>query len=328
VVDDRAWAFTPTALCVQPEVHSDETPNAVELPPEAADRLALCICPEVADAAVSLPPDQRPEPEIGQTPLEGTTVKNVAEGLKVAPPIPFDVARQVRVFQPYIQYVTISLRGCAIQRHRVPIPKTIQGLGAGKDIENRLRTTFELIEKSSDLSSRPIEHGLDLLRDNFTRALGQPWGRVRLRAGRPGFDQRIAEFRNKLEEHRTKGKSAWEQKLKASRQEVVEYYLPAVKAKPPDCLVGQLLAPKPSDDDMRAWLDAELDRVFPRPEQLLSDMVLDVQFRDVTYETLNEKGFAEALQKAYPHVNWDKPFAEFHAAKEKPQDHQIWGGQP
>ncbi|HWP40213.1 MAG TPA: hypothetical protein VNL70_04760, partial [Tepidisphaeraceae bacterium] len=31
VVDDRAWAFTPTALYVQPEVHSDETPNAVEL---------------------------------------------------------------------------------------------------------------------------------------------------------------------------------------------------------------------------------------------------------------------------------------------------------
>ena len=44
-------------------------------------------------------------------------------------------------------------------------------------------------------------------------------------------------------------------------------------------------------------------------------MTLDVQFRDVTYETLTEGGFAEKLKKAYPQVNWDKPFAEFAAAR-------------
>ena len=32
VVDGRAWTFTPTALYVQPEAQSGETPNAVELP--------------------------------------------------------------------------------------------------------------------------------------------------------------------------------------------------------------------------------------------------------------------------------------------------------
>ena len=46
-------------------------------------------------------------------------------------------------------------------------------------------------------------------------------------------------------------------------------------------------------------------------------MTLDVQFRDVTYETLTEKGFAERLMAAYPHVHWDKPFSEFEAAKER-----------
>lgn len=148
-----------TALYVQPEVHSDETPNAVELAAEVADRLAMSICPEVAGTTASLPPDQRPDPEIGQMALGSATVKNVAEGLKVAPPISFDVARQVRVFQSYIQYVDISLSGCAIQRHRVTIPRTMQGLGAAKDIENRLRTTFELIEKSSELCAPCLTSG-------------------------------------------------------------------------------------------------------------------------------------------------------------------------
>ena len=46
-------------------------------------------------------------------------------------------------------------------------------------------------------------------------------------------------------------------------------------------------------------------------------MELKVQFRDVTYETLKEDGFAEALKKAYPLVDWDKPYGEFNAAKER-----------
>lgn len=320
IVDDCAWVFTPTALFVQPEVHSEETPNAVALLAEAAERLAMAICPpDTSDGQRD--DDAAPaEPEVGQASLDGKTVETVAEGLKVAPPIPFDIARQVRVFEPYIQYVEISLRGCAIQRHRVMIPRTMQGLGAAKEIESRLRTTFELIEKSSGLSSKPLEDGLRQLRDDFTRALGKPWGRVLLRSVRPVFDQRVEELRRKLVLHRKKVESELAEKLKASRAQVVEYYLSAVKANPPDSLVGQLLSPQLTDDDMRRWLDAELERVFPQPEELLSTMTLDVQFRDVTFETLNEEGFVEALKKAYPHVDWDKPFTQFLAAKERPDD--------
>ncbi len=316
VVDDRAWAFTPTALYVQPEAHSDETPNAVELRGQAADLLALAICPVAADPAV-VSEDSCPEPEIGQSPLGDATVNNVTESLKIAPPIPFDVARQVRVFQPYIQYVEISLRGCSIQRHRVTIPKSIQGLGAAKEIENRLRTTFELIEKSSVLSSQALDDELRKLRDDFTRPLGKPWGRVILRTTRKLFDERVEAFRKKLEAHKKKVRDELEKHLADSRQKVVEYYLPLVKERPPDSLMGQLITAKPDDAQVSAWLDAELDREFPRPDQLLSDMKLDVQYRDVTYETLNEDGFADALKDAYPHVDWDKPFDEFNAAKER-----------
>jgi hypothetical protein len=46
-------------------------------------------------------------------------------------------------------------------------------------------------------------------------------------------------------------------------------------------------------------------------------MELQVQFRDVTYETLNEDGFVESLRKAYPYVDWDKPYEQFQAARER-----------
>jgi hypothetical protein len=52
--------------------------------------------------------------------------------LKEAPPVRFDLARQVRVFEPYLQYVELSLTGAAIQRHRLAIPPSIQKLGAAR----------------------------------------------------------------------------------------------------------------------------------------------------------------------------------------------------
>ena len=55
----------------------------------------------------------------------------------------------------------LSLTGAAVQRHRVRIPKTLQNLGASKDLEGKLKTTFDLIEKGSSLSSKALEDELN-----------------------------------------------------------------------------------------------------------------------------------------------------------------------
>jgi hypothetical protein len=46
-------------------------------------------------------------------------------------------------------------------------------------------------------------------------------------------------------------------------------------------------------------------------------MSLDIQYRDVTYETLRKTEFEEALRRVYPHIDWDKPFEEFKVAAER-----------
>ena len=46
ICDERAWVFSPVALYVQPEVHSDETPNAVEITGNDIDRLIASITPQ------------------------------------------------------------------------------------------------------------------------------------------------------------------------------------------------------------------------------------------------------------------------------------------
>lgn len=314
VVDEKAWVFSPTALYVQDEVHSNETPNAIQLVGDDIDRLLKSLVPnQTFDCNY---PDE--QTEIGTQAVSESTLKVTKKALEIAPPIAFNIARQVRVFQPYIQYVEMSLKGCSIQKKRIQIPKSIQGLEKDTEIEKRLRTTFELIEKDSKLSSREIENELKKIRDNFTPSLGEPWGRVILKSVRKVFDERIDEFKEKVEQYRNKVKANLEQYLKKSKEQIIEHYYPLVKKYPPDAIIGKtLFSAHDQEKILKNWLDKELEKSFPKLDELVTDIKLDVQFRDVTYETLNEDGFSQALRNAYPEINWDRPFNEFNAAKEK-----------
>lgn len=321
VCDEQAWVFTPTALYVQAETQSDETPNAVSLRASDVERIVSRMVPgQQPSSEAELFSDEAKEIvlagiEIGHEEIPNQVLEQTQKALEQAPPIAFDIARQVRVFEPYIQYVEISLHGCAIQRRRIEVPKSFQGLAPNAEMTSRLRTTFDLIETSSDVSSKRLEDDLDAIRDDFTKALGKPWGRVLLRAKRPLFDKRIDEFKEKLGEHKKSVKERLANILEHSREQLIEYFLPLVERTPPDGLLGQITTPKPNKDQIRTWLENELSHVFPTPSDLIAEMILDVQFRDVTYETLKEDGFAAKLRESYPHVEWDKPFTEFDAAR-------------
>lgn len=319
ICDNVAWVFSPTALYVQPEVHSDETPNAVELIGSDVARMVSHLLPlrdSVPDQSTldSVAPEDN-QREIGLSRLTQASLNRVESELVVAPPIPFDIARQVRVFQPYIQYVDIRLTGCAIQRRRVVIPKSVQGFAPSSEVEKRLRTTFELIDRTSKISSKPLERDLQKIRDDFTRSLGERWGRVILRSARLHFDHRIDQFQKCLDAYKRSLRRDLEKLLDQSLKQIVEYYRPRVKKTLPDSLRAQVLVV--TNDSVDAWLRGQLGSYFPTVDELLVGMELQVQFRDVTYETLRDKRFGEALRKAFPLVGWEKPFNEFNAASER-----------
>jgi hypothetical protein len=323
LVDQDGWVFTPTALYLEPEPHSDETPNALRLSSGQVRELFMRLSPPARNEAIELAATEEEAQKIAEIPLDVSTQRiesahfaQVKDAIIQAPPVQFDVARQVRVFEPYLQYVELSLTGAAIQRHRVRIPRSVQGLGSSTDLEGRLQTTFDLIERSGSLSSKALETELNEIRKNLTPSLGKDHGRVVLKSVKPHLNQRIDEFRVKLTKHQEKISADLQKYLDESRKQVVDHYLPIAKARPPDALIGQSLLGKPSEDDIHTWLERELNKVIPKAEELASKMVLEVHFKDVTFETLNHPDFFEAVKAAYPRVNWDKAYSEFKAAGE------------
>lgn len=327
IVDDRGWIFTPIARYLEDDPHSDETPNAIELSQAQVESFAIRFCAstrfEAAHAAhVEKGPDAAAEiaelpHELGINQVGHEHFAEVKKAIAVAPPVKFDVVRQVRVFEPYLQYVELKLTGAAIQKHKVRIPTDIQKLGSSKDLEGRLRTTFDLIEKSSTLSSKDLEGELNEIRKNFTPSLGKNHGRVVLKNAKPLLDRRIAELTAKLEKHQEAVREALEQTLNESRKQVVDYYLPLAEAQPPDSVAGQSLLDEVSVEQLRKWLDRKLSQAFPSADDLIEAMSLEVSYKDVTFETLNRADFLQSLKEAFPDVDWDKAYHEFRAAGEK-----------
>ena len=141
-----------------------------------------------------------------------------------------------------------------------------------------------------------------------------------LKSAKPHLEKRLETFRISLEAHQKKVAEELQGQLDQSRKQIIDYYLPRVIENPPDAMLGQLLREKPTEDDGRNWLDAELDGVFPRAVWLIHNMQLDVRYKDVTFETLNRPDFLKSIKDAFPRVDWDKAYEEFRAAGEARRD--------
>jgi hypothetical protein len=323
IVDGEGYTFTPTPLYLEAESTSDVSRNALRLSPEQVAEALARLSPAAKAIAMARSDDPEEKARIASLPVEVDAIKvdetqfeQVDENLKKAPPVRFDLARQVRVFEPYLQYVELSLTGAAIQRHRLAIPSSIQKLGGSKDLEGRLRTTFDLIEKGGKLSSKPLENALNDIRKNFTPSLSKDHGRVVLKSVKPILVERLDEFRKTLEAHQKQVGEELQKHLDESRQTIVDYYLPRVMEAPPDGLLGQSLSGMATEKGACQWLNSELDRIFPSAESLIQEMRLEERYKDVTFETLNRDDFLVSVKSAFPNVDWDKAYREFRAAGE------------
>ncbi len=321
IVDDHGYIFTPTALYLEADHRPAEAPNAMRLSEDQVKEALARLSPAAKAMAIAFAGSEEEKQRIREQAVEVPSVKiadeefvAVERRLEEAPPVPFDVARQVRVFNAYLQYVELKLSGAAIQRHRLAIPSRIQKLGGSKDLDGRLRTTFDLIEKGSEFSSKSLEDALHEIR-KLTPSLGKDHGRVVLKAAKPHLEERLAKFREDLKVHQEKVEKELQVKLDESRKQIVDYFVPRVVASPPDAMRGRYL--NFGEAEARVWLDDELDQVFPKAEALVQKMQLDVHYKDVTFETLNRQDFLDAIQEAFPRVDWEKAYEEFQAAGEK-----------
>lgn len=314
VVDDMAVVFMLPAMMVE-DPNLPRGPNALILSREQVDGLLCTVAPDYLKSMSGEVTDGSKEPQIGKLPLTEAHVKALEAELVKNPPQRFDLTRTLNVFNAYVEFIELRLTGLQITRHTVKLPQDLILALRDEATSKRLRTSFNLLDGKSKVGkdAEAIEVRVRKLRDRFVRPIGDI-GAITLRSKRKEVDSLIAAIRTDIEKFRDSVVERLTKEIDSSRNKLVEGLTPALKKKPPQDLIDQV-TDKVTVEHVTLYLTKRLGEVFPTAESVVGEMKLDCVRKGVTYETLASSDFQKKVRDAFPYEDWDKPFAEFTAAK-------------
>jgi hypothetical protein len=315
VIDDTGWCFATPPLLVDATMERSTAPNAMRMGPDQLLQVVATLQPARPSDSVATP-----APEIGAVTASPQQIAQTQEALAADPPQRFDVARKVQVFNAFVEFVELELLGTQITRQRVQLPPELLLAVSDQATRERLTTSFRLVDPEATIGKGAValRKKIDALRKTQNLHALKDFGTVSLRSNRKRLEAAVEALRSEVQAYANSVRERLGKEIEHSRQQLVRSLVPALKAKPPDALQSGVVG-KPTPDQIKRWVEVQLDRTFPDVESLVRDMRLVMSIKAVTYETLNDPNFQAAVRSAYPLVDFDKPFREFSAAPSKPQ---------
>lgn len=298
ITDEATLIYSPTPLLIEAGSDRPERPNAIVLT-SVPEPLGL-------DVGLGNPGDQR----VGLDAVKPHRIDAVEADLAAAPPLRFDLARQVRVFTSRFQFVELKMPGCSVSRKKVPIPSNLMGLAGEEDIERQFHAQFDLVQKGRlevKHEGRTITERLllDRRRDIEKRFLVTlaGYGTVVLRSNKDRFVEAVEKLKAEVKVFSNGLTDQLAEHIEIGRKALAEALLPAVERNPPDAYT-KTLGPKPPKSALRALLNEDIADAFGTAGELVDQMEVTLIFKDVAYESLVDPKFIEVARKAMPHVEF------------------------
>ena len=288
VADDTVIVFSPTPLLIEAGSTQPNHPNAIRL-----DGLPMNVARDVG-----LGENGIEDQTIGLEKVPSEKIQKVADELKTNPPVKFDIARKVLVFNAFFEFVEFELRGCFISRKTVPIQSDLIGLAKDEKAREKLRSSFKLIDENSKLSDKQItELKNRIAKDHLITLKG--YGTVVLRTNKPAFEKAVKELEAKVKEFQKSVEIGLEEEIKANKQLLLDALLPSVQMNLPERW-KKFIGTSPSKDQVKKMLEKDLTATFGSAKSIIKEMKVSLIFKGVTYELLNNEEFIKVASKAIP----------------------------
>ncbi len=307
ISDDHTLIFSPTPLLIETGSSRVDHPNAIE----------LVSVPEAVARDVGLGPQGAEEQLVGLDSATAAEIEQTQEDLTKNPPVKFDIARKVRVFNAQLEFVEFHLDGCDVSKHTASISPEFFGLAEDEDLQERLRSSFKVIgdrdikDEVTGLSEKQVSALKKKIVKRFLRSM-KGFGTVIRRDNKEAFEREVEVLRGKVGEFQTLLKERLDGVIKENAGKLTERLLPSVKQRMPGAWVGTL-GPAPKDDALQAFLEEQILRSFGSPESFVKDMKVRLTFKGVTYEILSNEDFQKRAREIFPDL---RIVDEFDAAAE------------
>jgi hypothetical protein len=299
ITDETTTIFSPTPLLVEAGGRPGERQNAIRL--EASNTSSNGNEPESSRAQMNLE----------ATPISQADVQRTIDDLKANPPVKFDLAQKVRVFNAQIEFVDFEVRGAALSRKTVPIPSDLMGFAKDPKVQKLLRSSFQLVEKDAELSGESVTKLRKAIAQRYLKVLPN-YGTVVLRRDKARLERAVKGLRWYIRGFARRQKENLQAAIDKNREVVVSTLLPSVIKSPPKRWRWSL-GNTSNEGAIRGLLDAELARAFGSADDVFQDMKVSLIFKGVTYECLSDPEFIEVASKNIPYLKFLHD--EFDAAK-------------
>ena len=300
IADEEVIVFTPTPLLIETDSKQPDQPNAIRL-----EKL-----PEKIAKDLGLGPQGVIEQDIGLEKAPSKAIEKVSEELKLNPPMKFNVAKSIMIFNFWFEFVEFELKNCFISRKEVPLKSDLFGLIKGEKAYDSLSSSFKLIGKKSSLSEKKLADKKKKITDRFIIQV-KGYGAVILRNNKDAFDKEILIFKDDIKKFQNKIEKKLNNEITQNKKTLIAALLPAVKRKHPERWTKFIFSneKKERDNEIEELLKNEISEAFGTAKKLIDEMDASVVYKGITYELLNDQKFIEAARKALPtmkSLHWEK----------------------
>jgi hypothetical protein len=242
-------------------------------------------------------------------------IKNAEQDLSSNPPVKFDLARKVRVFNARFEFVEFELRGLFLSRKRVQIPSDLFGLAREPKAQKLLRSSFQLLEESSELSGERVTKLKQYIAKRYLIPL-PGHGSVILRSNKEDFQSAVRSLERYVHRFQKRLKKQLQAAIDSNREVLMAAILPTVTKNPP-VRWKRYLGDHANSQQVESLLRRELTEAFGLSDDVLEEMKVKIIFKGVTYESLNDPDFIRIALEKIPSL--EALHDEFDAAKAKGQ---------
>jgi hypothetical protein len=297
ITDETTTVYSPIPRLIEAGGQPGERLNALRL-----------------DASVAAPPNSSTSDlrslDLHTQPVNTSDLRKTTEDLNTNPPVKFDLARKVRVFNARFEFVEFELQGLFISRKRVKIPSDLLGLAKEPKAQKLLRSSFQLIEENSEVSEKRVTRLKQFIVKKFLINL-PGFGTVVLRSNKADFQVAVRVLQRYVQRFQRLLKKKLQNAIETNREILTVALLPSVLKTPPARWV-RYIGERPSDQDIERMLREELIDAFGCSDDLFEAMKVKALFKGVTYESLNDPEF---MRLASEKLLVEELHEEFDAAK-------------
>jgi hypothetical protein len=298
ITDETTTVYSPTPRLVESGGEAGEKTNAI--------RFDVPILEASLDA----------EPDLEAINLQATqltqrAVQHTKTDLDVNPPLKFDLAQKMRVFNAVFEFVEFELRGLMIDKKTVRIPPDLMVLAKEPEVQKLLRNSFKLIGDDPEISGEDVVLMKNEIANRYLCTF-PGYGSVILRTNKDDFLAEVKALREKVQDFQKALEEKLQGAINANREKLMKAILPSVTASPPARWTAYI-GKNPSAEGVERMLRQELTRIFGETKDLYKGMKVSVVFKGVTYESLQDEKFLDTALKKLQLP--DKVHEEFDAAK-------------